>query len=195
MRLASSLVAAAFSLLLASNAAAQAAPPAAPPAVKQAKKDKKDKKDKQPEGPVASLLGFEAIPGGGSRIYVEMSQSATVTQHDAQGQVVFVLENVQVRIANNENSLELYYHNTPVLRAKLRRAKPDKKDKKKKGTRDAELILEMKAEAKPTQKIVEGRKGTYRMEIDFPAGNHAPGAGADERPPATPPATPPAKKK
>lgn len=195
MRLASSLVAAAFPLLLASNAAAQAAPPAAPPAVKQAKKDKKDK---QPEGPVASLLGFEAIPGGGSRIYVEMSQSVTVTQHDAQGQVVFVLENVQIRTGNTENSLELYYHNTPVLRAKLRRAKPDKKDKKdkkKKGARDAELILELKAEAKPTQKIVEGRKGTYRLEIDFPAGNHAPGAGADERPPASPPATPPAKKK
>jgi hypothetical protein len=180
MRLASPVVAAVASLLLASVALAQGAPPATPPAKAQ---QGKKKKEARPEGPVATLLGFEAIAGGGSRIYVELSESVTVTQHEAQGQVVFVLENVQIKTGNTENALELYYHDTPVLRAKLRRAKPDKKDKKaKKGANDAELLLEMKTEARPTHKLVEGRKGTYRLEIDFAAGGNAPGA--DERPPA-----------
>jgi hypothetical protein len=179
MRLASPVVAAFASLLLASVTLAQGAPAMPPARVQQGKK-----KEAKPEGPVATLLGFEAIADGGSRIYVELSESVTVTQHEAQGQIVFVLDGVQIKTGNTENALELYYHSTPVLRAKLRRAKPDKKDKKaKKGANDAELILEMKAAAKPTHKLVEGRKGTYRLEIDFPAD-----AGADEGPPASPPA-------
>ena len=178
MRLASSLVAAALALSLPSVSSAQQPNPKAAAAPPRAAKKEKEKK---PEGPVASLLGFEAVPGGGSRIYVELTSNATVTQHESPGQVSFVLEGVQIRTGNTENSLELYYHDTPVLRAKLRRAKPDKKAKKK--DRDAELLLDLKAEAKPTYKLVEGRKGSFRLEIDFPVVSAAPGAPAPKEPP------------
>jgi hypothetical protein len=159
MRMLSFLVAAAFPLLL--NSVASAQTPAAP-APRAAKKEK----EKKPEGPVANLLGFEAIPGGGSRLYVELTKGTTVTQHETAGQIVFILEGVQIRTGNTENSLELYYHNTPVLRAKLRRAKPDRKAKKKE--RDAELTIELKTNSKPTHRLVDGQKGVVRLEIDFP---------------------------
>ncbi|MCS6901481.1 MAG: hypothetical protein RMJ98_08210 [Myxococcales bacterium] len=185
MRIASPLVATVALLLITSVALAQGKSLAPPPAkVQQAKKKKED----QPEGPVATLLGFEALPGGSSRIYVELSESVTVTQHEAQGQIVFVLENAQIQTSNTENALELSYHNTPVLRAKLRRARLDKQDKKaRKGGRDVELLLEMKAEVKPMHRLVEGRKGTYRLEVEFPAGS---GSGSD-----APSPPPPSKKK
>jgi len=179
MRLLPALAAAALALSLSSVASAQGAPKPAP-----APAAKKGKKDDKPQGPVASLLGFEAIPGAGTRIYVELNGSVNVTQHDAQGQVVYVLEGVQIKTSNTENSLELYYHNTPALRARLHRSK-----------KDAELTIQLKADAKPTQKIVEGRKGLFRLEIDFPAGSFAPGAGAEDQPPPPPPPVRPIKEK
>lgn len=185
MRLTSSLIAALI-LSLAPGALAQESPPATPQAPA-----KLAKKEKKPDGPVASLLGFEAIQDGGSRIYVELTGNVTVTQHESKGQLVFVLEGAQIRTGNTQNSLELYYHDTPVLRAKLRKAKPDKKDKKEKKPKkiaDTELILEMKSDVKPTQRLVEGHKGTYRLEVDFPAGNYRPVEG-------TPPPKNPEKKK
>lgn len=172
MRLAPVLASVALSLSLASAVVAQV--PTRPGVTKKAKKDDK------PQGPIIQLIGFEAIAGGGSRLYLELSGSPTVTQHDAQGQLVYVLENTQIRTGNTENALELYYHNTPILRAKL---SPSKKD--------AELLLQLKADVRPTQKIVEAGKGVYRVEIDFPAGNFAPGPDAPSTPP--PPPAPPRK--
>jgi hypothetical protein len=188
MRLLPALASVILASSIAATASAQGATPKTPAVP--APVAKKKPKDDKPQGPIITVLGFEAIPGGGSRIYVELNSTVTITQHEAQGQVVYVLENAQIRTSNTENSLELYYHNTPALRAKLHRAPKDKKDKKK--DRDAELLIQLKSNVKPTHRLIEGRAGSFRMEIDFPAGNFAPGAGADDQPP--PPAPPPVKK-
>ena len=171
------LAALAVSLLAAAPAAAQT------PAPKPAPVARKGKKDAQPAGPVATLLGFEAIPGGGSRIYVELTGSPTVTLHETPGQLVYLLEGVQIRASNTENALELFYHDTPALRARL-----------KHGKKDAELTIQLKVDRKPTHRIVDAKNGVYRLEIDFPAGNFVPPDGATPPAPVAPTPAPSDKK-
>ena len=166
-----SLLSTALTLSLLAGAAPASAQQAAPRPAPVVKKGKNDK----PTGPIATLLGFEPIAGGGSRIYVELTGSPTVTLHEAQGQLVYLLEGVQIKASNTENALELFYHDTPALRARLRH-----------GKKDAELTVQLKVDRKPTHKIVEGKKGIYRLEIDFPAGSYAPADGAVPPAPVAP---------
>jgi hypothetical protein len=154
--------------------AAKAASPA--PAARAAR----GKKTAKAQGPVARYLGLEMLPSGGSRIFVELSGQPTVTEHDTPGQVSFLMENTHVDVHNNENSLETYYHNTPVLRARLHHTK-----------KDVELAITLRADSKPTFKLVEGRNGTYRLEVDFPPGTFAPSNDASAEPP--PPSPTPRK--
>ncbi|RYE84315.1 MAG: hypothetical protein EOO75_18275 [Myxococcales bacterium] len=82
---------------------------------------------------------------------------------------------MQIKASNTENALELFYHDTPALRARLRH-----------GKKDAELTVQLKVDRKPTHKVVEGKKGLFRLEIDFPAGSYAPADGAVPPAPVAP---------
>lgn len=131
------------------------------------------KKSKKPTGPAVVFSGIQMIPGGGSKIFVEITGTTKVTEGKAAGTLSYVLDGVHTDIQNHRNPLELVYHNTPVLRAKLRPSK-----------QDTEVLLEMRADVKPKVQVVDLPGGGARVEFEFAAGNYAvepeplPGEGA-----------------
>jgi hypothetical protein len=134
------------------------------------------KKGKKPTGPAVVFSGIQMIPGGGSKIFVEITGTTKVTEGKAAGSLSYVLDGVHSDIQNHRNPLELIYHNTPVLRAKLRPSK-----------QDTEVLFEMRADVKPKVQIVDLPGGGARVEFEFPAGNYAvdpeplPGEGSSVR--------------
>jgi hypothetical protein len=132
----------------------------------------KGKKDKESLG-VAQFPGFQMLPDGSSRVFVDISRKVDVTEHVAAGFVTYELKDSRIEATNDLNPIETYYFNTPVIRARLRR---DKKDK------DLSLVISLRGEAKPTYRVNEMRDGSVRLEVDFPPGNYVT-AGRDIEPP------------
>lgn len=120
------------------------------------------KKTKKPTGPAVVFSGVQMVSGGGSKIFVEITGTTKVTEGKSAGALSYVLDNVHTDIQNHRNPLELVYHNTPVLRAKLRPSK-----------QDTEVLLEMRADVKPKVQVVDLPGGGARVEFEFPAGNYA----------------------
>lgn len=121
---------------------------------------KKIAKAKDP-GTIARFPGFEAKDDGGSRIFVDLSRSAVVTDHASGLFLTYSLGDVHIEAGNDRNALETYFHNTPVLRARLRRHK-----------KETVLEIVLRAESTATHRVVETKTG-FRLEVDFPAGKFA----------------------
>lgn len=115
------------------------------------------------QGPIAILPGFAMRSDGTSVVYVELTGPAQVEEHVAKGFVTYVLKDTLIDRANNKNPLETAFYDTPVLRAQLRGVKKEP---------DAELVIELRAEVKPTYKVLT-EKGQSRLEVVFPAGQYA----------------------
>ena len=120
-------------------------------------------KKAQRTGPVATLPGFAMRPDGTSVVFVSLTSAPQVEEHLGKGFVTYVLKDTEVDRSNNKNPLETAFYDTPVLRAQLRTAKKDP---------DAELAIELRADVKPTFKVVT-EAGQARLEILFPAGKYA----------------------
>jgi hypothetical protein len=116
-------------------------------------------------GPVATLPGFQMLPEGGSRLFVELTQPVQVDEHKSRGKLVYVLHGAHVDVRNNENPLVTIHFNTPVSRARL---VPH--------GRDLHFIVELRAAATPTWKTNPGKDGTFVLTIDFPKGTYIRGA-------------------
>ncbi len=145
-------------LLAPTVSSAQQAPPAPPKATPSRARPRKVKAPV----PTVSFPTFEMTPDGGSRLTVQLAGGAVnVTEHPAAGVMTYVLEGTRIDVGNDANALETYYYNTPVQRAKLRAAK-----------KDAELIVWLRADVKPTQSRVNNPDGTTTLQIDFPAGSY-----------------------
>lgn len=129
------------------------------------------KKAKDP-GPEASFPGFEMLPDGGSRVFVDITRKVEVVEHVSPGLVTYTLKGVHVPSSNDQNALETYYYNTPVVRAKLRKAK-----------KETDLFIQLRGDAQPTFRIVDMRSGAVRLEVDFKPGSFA--ASEKDPPPAT----------
>ncbi len=120
---------------------------------------------------IATFPGFRVLPGGASRIYVELTKGVTVDERRAQGMLVYVLHDARVLVRNNRNALLTTHFNTPVGRARLVTS-----------GRDLELVIDLRAAANATQKVVAGEGGSARLEVDFPAGDYPPMPGMFEPP-------------
>jgi hypothetical protein len=116
-----------------------------------------------PQGPIALMPGFAMRSDGTSVVYVELTAAPQVEEHVAKGFVIYTLKDTRIDRANNKNPLETAFYNTPVLRAHLRGVKKEP---------DAELVIELRAEVKPTFKVLT-EKGQARLEVVFPAGQYA----------------------
>jgi hypothetical protein len=115
------------------------------------------------QGPIAIMPGFSMRSDGTSVVYVELTAAPQVEEHVARGFVTYVLKDTSIDRANNKNPLETAFYNTPVLRAHLRGKKKEP---------DAELVIELRADVKPTYKLLT-EKGQARLEVVFPAGQYA----------------------
>lgn len=112
-------------------------------------------------GPSATFPGFEALPDGGSRLFLSLSDKVTVEEQASAGTLTYVLKGAHVSVRNDTNSLVTVHFNTPVTRAKL----------VPRG-HDLLFVVELRAAVKPTWKVVEGPDKQNVLTIDFPKGDY-----------------------
>jgi hypothetical protein len=122
-------------------------------------------------GPLATFPGFELLPDGGSRLFVQLSQNVPVEERRAQGSVTYVLKGAHLRVHNDSNALVTVHFNTPVFRARLT---PQ--------GNDLLFVLELRAAATPTFKVTENQDKTATLQIDFAKGDFISGDGSERLP-------------
>ena len=128
----------------------------------------------RPGAPVATFPGFRMLPGGGSRIYVELTKNVAVDEKKANGALVYTLRGAQVLSRNNKNALITTHFSTPVARARLVPA-----------GFDLELVIDLRKGVEATHQVVAADNGTVRLEIDFPPGDYPLAPGLYEPPEGT----------
>ncbi len=130
-------------------------------------------------GPIATLPGFELLPEGGSRLFVQLTANVQVAEKPVAGGVTYVLKGAHILKRNNENALVTVHFNTPVTRARLLPAGGD-----------LHFVVELRQNVKPTWKLIPAKDGATVLQIDFPGGDFLP---HDAPPPATDDASKPDK--
>lgn len=112
-------------------------------------------------GPSVNQPGFEPLAGGGSRLFVTLSQSVPVEERRAQGTITYVLKGAHARVWNNTNALVTVHFNTPVWRARL---VPQ--------GNDLHFVIELRANAAPTFKMADRGDKTAILTVDFAKGDY-----------------------
>ncbi len=119
--------------------------------------------------PVATLPGFEMLPDGGSRLFVEISRAVNVEERRTERVLTYILKGARVVYRNNENSLVTVHFNTPVTRARLLPS-----------GRDLLFSVDLRADASPSWKMINESDGTATLQIVFPKGSFLPAGDVDE---------------
>jgi hypothetical protein len=109
-------------------------------------------------GLIATLPGFEMLPDGGSRIFVELTHNATVAEKRDARTLSYVIRGARVNLRNNENALVTVHFNTPVTRARILPVHGD-----------VVLSIELRADTPAAWRVVDGAEGSV-LQIDFPKG-------------------------
>ena len=125
----------------------------------------------RPAGPVATLPGFEMLGDGGSRVFVQLTQTVPVEERKAKGSLTYVLKGAHVTIHNNTNPLVTVHFNTPVTEAKLRNAGGD-----------LLLTIDLRVAATPSWKVTSGKDSSAILQIDFPKGSFITAPGSSAKP-------------
>ncbi len=115
-------------------------------------------------GIIATLPGFELLPDGGSRLFVEMTKAATVTEKREGRLITYVIQGARVDHRNNENVLETVHFNTPVTRARLLPVRGN-----------LVFSVELRADVPSVWRTTESSDGQASvLQIDFPKGAYLP---------------------
>jgi hypothetical protein len=119
----------------------------------------------------ATWPGFQMLPNGGSRFFVQLTSETSVDAEMQPDKMVITLKNTAIAGPTNSFSLETRYFNTPVKRARLK-------------AKDADtlLLLDMRKEIMPVVSKEGGRDGYFFIYVDFPPGNYM----VEEQPPGVP---------
>lgn len=108
------------------------------------------------DGPIATFPAFRMMEGGGSRVFVGVNRKVTVTEHKAQGQIVYRLQGVSVSSRTNQLPLDTSFFATPVSRVRLL---PQGED--------LDLVIELRKAVDVQYKLEEQRDGVV-LSVDFP---------------------------
>ena len=122
------------------------------------------------------MAGFETLPDGSTRVFVELSKPAAYDAKVARLGLIYVLKDTHVDRRNNRNPLVTVHFNTPVTSARLT---PH--------GRDLWLVIDLRASVQPAATMGTGKDGEAVLRLDFPKGSYLP---AEAAPPAQAP-TPP----
>lgn len=115
-------------------------------------------------GLVATLPGFELLPDGGSRLFVELTKTATVTEKREARTLTYVIQGARVDHRNNENALVTVHFNTPVSRARLFPVRGN-----------LVFSVELRADTTATWRMTDSADGSASvLQIDFPKGSFLP---------------------
>jgi hypothetical protein len=115
---------------------------------------------------VATLPGFEMMPDGGSRLFVELTRTVPVEEKKAAGTITYVLKGAHIDKRNNANALVTVHFNTPVTRARLIPS-----------GRDLHFVIDLRQNAVPTWKLAPAKDGSSILQIDFAKGDFLPAGG------------------
>jgi len=117
-------------------------------------------------GPVAQFVGFRVLPDGSSRVYVDLSGRVQVSKREGEGELVYTLKGARLSSTNNQNALLTAHFSTPVVKARLVPASDD-----------IELVIELRAKASPSHRILRREGESTQLQVDFPAEEAAPSEG------------------
>jgi hypothetical protein len=150
---------------------------------------------------VATLPGFEVLPDGGSRLFVQLTGNPQVDEKKAAGSITYVIKGARILRRNNRNALETAHFNTPVLRARLVPSGHDLHfvvDLRQNVAPKWQLTANSTSSAKPEnaavsangprpEKANEAQGGaTMMLAIDFPKGDFLPAQVNVPPPPGAP---------
>jgi len=141
-------------------------PAAAKPAPRRRARSKSSAKALAPNTPVASYPAFRLLDDGQSRVAVEVSRKVTITEHKAQGRVVYSLADAALPGHNAHLPLPTGFFRTPVDRV----AMVDQGN-------GVDLVIELREAVQPTYRVLDTPRGIV-IQVDFPrpAGVEAPAA-------------------
>ena len=129
------------------------------PAPKKKKKQKaKSDAGEQKTGPVAQFVGFRVLPDGTSRVYVDVSGRVQVSKREGENELVYALKGARLASSNNQNALLTTHFKTPVVKARLVPA-----------SEDVELVIELRAKASPSHRLLPREGESTQLQVDFPA--------------------------
>jgi hypothetical protein len=113
--------------------------------------------------PIATLPAFRLLEDGSTRITVEVSRKVAVTEHKAQGRVVYSLAGVAVPGHNTLLPLPTGFFRTPVDRVEMVEQGGG-----------ADLVIELREAVAPTYRVLDTPRGIV-IQVDFlrPAGSSA----------------------
>jgi hypothetical protein len=113
--------------------------------------------------PIATLPGFEQLPDGGSRLFVDLSTQVQVEEQRGASSITYVLKGAQITHRNNANALVTVHFNTPVFKARL----VPKGD-------DLLFVVDLRdPKAQATYKMSPKGQGAI-LTVDFPRGEYLP---------------------
>lgn len=105
--------------------------------------------------------GFQMLPDGGSRVFIQVTQEPLFETRDAPDRFVILLERTGVHLRNNRRPLETRHFNTPVKRVRVERRR-----------QKVAVILELRAPAPPKVRTRAGEDGRFHyLMVDFPPGD------------------------
>jgi hypothetical protein len=110
--------------------------------------------------PVATLPGFEMLPDGGSRVFVEITKRVDVVERRAPRVITYVLKGARVVYRNNENALVTVHFNTPVSSARLLPS-----------GRDLVFTVDLRADTAAAWRMIADNDGSATLQVDFPKGS------------------------
>ena len=121
--------------------------------------------DNKPPGPDVSgkgrfvtFPGFEMLPDGRSRVFVQTSARVEPRVTQSGGRFEIVLPQTRVHLRNNRRPLETEYFETPLRRASVVQREAD-----------AVLVLEMKKRIDSVQvHVEEGEEGYHFVFVELP---------------------------
>jgi len=112
------------------------------------------------QGALLTWPGFQMLPGGGSRVFVQTSSEVTPELKRDGDDWHVVLKGVALPPGNTRRPLDTKYFNTPVSSVRtVARAGA------------AVVVLHMRAKLKPLVRTERAPSGYFFTYLEFPAGN------------------------
>jgi hypothetical protein len=140
----------------ASLPAAPRAGVAAKPAPRGRRRPKPPAPTLAPGTPIATYPAFRLLDDGSTRVAVEVSRKVAVTEHKAQGRVVYRLAGVAIPGHNTHLPLPTGVFRTPVDRLEM----VEQGD-------SADLVITLREAVQPTFRVLDTPRGIV-LQVDFP---------------------------
>lgn len=105
--------------------------------------------------------GFMPLQNGGSRLFIQATESLQYTIRDKGLVVTLSFKSAKVHLSNNRNPLVTTHFNTPLKRAYLKRHK-----------KQTDLVLELKVNTTPEISQMTDADGYQYLFVDFAPGEY-----------------------